>query len=193
MNDKVCVCSIALNEYKNSEAIQSHRDYCKRHKYNYALMEQTTRPSFNFNEISWSRFHMILNLFENFDWVVWVSADAVINEIAPEIPKNSHLQLVKDSSGSFNFGFGIYKNSDIGKIFIKDIIANKKYIYDYENYEYRLDKIFNYVDHNYGILELPKAWNNTFNLETKDYIRHYSRELKEYRIDQLKLYPDLNV
>jgi hypothetical protein len=179
----LCILSAAISFYKDSLALKNHKEYAIKYNYGYGYASDSTLNSLNYSELSFLRFGLIKSYLSQYDYVAWISADALFHKNCPAIPLNGDIQLAKDSSGFFNFGFGVYKNTDYVKEFLNEIINSKRELYNIYTKEYEVNRIFNYSQDNFDIHELPKEWNNTFDASLDYNVIHYSRELKSYKKD----------
>lgn len=185
--NKICLVSMYVNEYKNSAARKTHENYAKKYGYKYLYVEESDTPSFDFQSLKWKKFLIIWHLFKRgYDWVIWIDADAVINENAPSIPKLGDIQMVKDRDGFFNFGFGIFKNTN-QVVSIFDSLNKTKPIFHDENMDCDLNKISDYITSNCEVFELSNLWNNMHDLTLKSYITHFSKDLAPLKREKLKL------
>jgi len=185
--DKVCLISMYVNDYKNSIARKTHEDYAKRYGYKYLYIDKVDFPSFDFESFKFNKFLIIWLLFKReYDWIIWIDADAIINENAPSMPRLADVQIVKDREGFFNFGFGIFKNTDQVKDFFDSLNKIKPIFYD-ENLKCDLNKISDYIKSSCEVFELSDLWNNMYDLNLKSYITHFSKDLSPLKREKLKL------
>lgn len=181
------IVSTAVSFYQKSSAIENHKKYALKYNYSYSYASNSSLNGLNYADISFLRYNLLRASIYNYDYLVWISADALFKENCPEIPLHSDIQLAKDSSGFFNFGFGIYKNTDYTRTFLDEIINSKKDLYNQNAKEYEINRIFNYAQDNFDIHELGKEWNNTFDINLDCNVIHYSKELSPYRKSILNL------
>jgi hypothetical protein len=184
--DKICLISMYVNDYKNSIARKSHEDYAKKYGYKYLYVDKVDFPSFDFESFKFKKFLIIWLLLKSYDWVIWIDADAVINENAPSMPRLADVQMVKDRDGFFNFGFGIFKNTD-QVVNILDSLNKTKPIFHDENMNCDLNKISDYIKSSYEVFELSNLWNNMYDLNLESYITHFSKDLTALKREKLKL------
>jgi hypothetical protein len=129
--DKICLVSMYVNDYKNSIAKKSHENYAKKYDYNYSYVDKVDFPNFDFESFKFEKFLVIwILLRRKYDWIIWIDADAIINENAPSMPKFADIQMVKDRDGFFNFGFGVFKNTDQVKNIFNSLRKTKPIFYD---------------------------------------------------------------
>lgn len=183
--EKICVVSCFCQLYSNANSKFNHKEYCEKHGYEYRFINHISNSLFNFDAISYHRYGIIQKVLNENDYVVWISADAMFSDECPSIPKSDKIQLCKDSSGLYNFGFCIFPKNESVLNFLNDInftLPSKfNNIKDYYNLNLRLSKYPNLVK------EISNSWNNTFELNYKSNIIHYSLNLKKYRKEKLGL------
>jgi hypothetical protein len=185
--DKICLVSMYVNDYKNSIAKKSHENYAKKYDYNYSYVDKVDFPNFDFESFKFEKFLVIwILLRRKYDWIIWIDADAIINENAPSMPKFADIQMVKDRDGFFNFGFGVFKNTDQVKNIFNSLRKTKPIFYD-EKMNCDLNKISNYINSSCEIFELSNLWNNMYDLTLESYITHFSKDLSLFKTENLKL------
>jgi hypothetical protein len=185
--DKICLVSMYVNDYKNSIARKSHEDYAKKYDYKYLYVDKVDFPNFNFELFKFEKFLVIwLLLKRKYDWVIWVDADAIINENAPSMPRLADIQMVKDNDGFFNFGFCIFKNTDQVQNILDSLNKIKPIFYD-KNTNCDLNKISDYIKSTCEVFELSNLWNNMYDLNLESYITHFSKDLTPLKREKLQL------
>jgi hypothetical protein len=185
--DKICLISMYVNDYKNSIARKTHQDYAKKYGYKYLYIEEVDFPAFDFESFKFKKFLIIWLLFKRgYDWVIWIDADAVINENAPSMPKLADIQMVKDRDGFLNFGFGIFKKTDQVENIFNSLKQAKQLFYD-KKFNCDLNKISDYIKTSIDVFELSNLWNNMYDLNLKSYITHFSKDLAPLKREKLKL------
>ena len=191
-----------IKTYGNLNAI-INSIYCKKYNIDFICSHQRQYES---RYAAWERFPLILQHLDNYDYLIWIDADAHFyldaNNICDIIKahENSHIIFSKDLTALINTGFFIVKNTEYSKQFIKmwaydeDLYKNNTIPHIWDNgvildmfTANTLNILNNSVIIDYGILQ---HFNNdeltTFS--QMPYIVHYAGQPSEYRSIQAKLY-----
>jgi hypothetical protein len=127
---KICVVSLATKEldYMN-DAILNKQHYCN--LYNYTFVNYTERLSMR--HCPWDKIQCVIKTLNWFDYVVWVDADAVFNNLSIKFEdiinehKDKDLLICKDPCFNaglhcmINTGVMIFKNTDKSKKLLNDV------------------------------------------------------------------------
>ncbi len=179
---KTLVFSIAFKgyQYLYENFLASHQAYAERFGYNFLAI---SKPGFCFlgMECAWlklSVLHRALQL--GYDTVMFVDADACIAENAPAIESclqaGKYLYMARGYSGRFNSGVIIARNhaelrEDLRRLLAAPhtpIPAEDQVGWGENGHLIHLARRRAYVG------ELDWRWNNNYQLEQADFIRHYS-------------------
>jgi len=118
------------------EVFENRRQYCDEHDYFF----RTYSNSFDSRPANWSKFKIILELFEvgasrsrggTLDWVLWTDSDAVITnqkiKLEEIIDNNFDLILTEDCY-AYNTGVFLIKNSILSKKLLYECLEKEQYI-----------------------------------------------------------------
>ncbi len=195
-----------IKKYGNLNAI-INSVYCKKYNIDFICSHKRQYTS---RYAAWERFPLILQHLDNYDYLIWIDADAHFYLDAGNIcdiikaHKNSHIIFSKDLTGPVNTGFFIVKNTEYSKQFIKmwayddNLYKNNTIPHIWDNgvmidmyVANTLDISNNSVFINYGVLQ-HFSNNELANFERKPYIVHYAGQCRGYRINQAQLYCEQN-
>lgn len=182
MKRKTLVFSIALNGYQwlYKDFIRSHQAYASRHGYDY---QAVTRPFFTSLgvECCWLKLTLLSEaLSAGYDNVLFVDADAYVQPNAPMVTdclrNGKYLYLAKSYSGRFNTGVMLVANNVRLKRWLHQVIENRHRAvpasscvgWGENGHVIEFTKQCDFVD----VLDL--RWNNTYDSQLNDYIRHFS-------------------
>ena len=182
-----------------------NKNYCE--KYGLDLIVSNNKL-YNDRHSAWERLPLILKYIEQYDYLIWIDADAffyndsdsIINIINNNL--DSNFIFSNDiNNNNINTGFFIVKNNEYSINFIK------KWAYDEELYnantmplwwdqgvlndmynENLLEIQNNSICYNYGILQ---HFYDNEELDIKPFILHMAGTSKEYRIDKSLEYYNL--
>lgn len=184
MNRKVLVFSIALEGYAQlfKPCIKTQREYCKKHNFNYVLINKSPRALLP-TEAAWLKIFLLrAALKSNYDWIAFIDADCEIRPHTPAFPeelKKYDLQKIFMShgfSGRINSGVIFIKNSEEAYNYLDKVIKNgddpvpKEDRAPYEN-----GHMISYGKDNPDIKIINAVnWNNNSELNKESYIQHYS-------------------
>ncbi len=93
--------------------------YCERHGYDYICRQIDSE-----HHPVWLRIHLILELFDSYDWIMWMDADAFITN--PEIKleslvDDSDLIITHDFNG-LNAGVFLTRNTEWSRSFFRKVL-----------------------------------------------------------------------
>ncbi|TMP29302.1 hypothetical protein CWB99_08880 [Pseudoalteromonas rubra] len=176
------VFSVALNGYqwRYRRYLNSQRRYARRMGYDYVVV---TRPWFNRlgAECCWLKLFLLkAALLSGYKQVLFVDADACIQTTCPALEtlydENTFLHLARGYSGAFNSGVMLMRNCARAIEWLDTLIAamtqpvaESQGIGWGEN-----GHVIHYANNCEGVAELDRRWNNTYDAELTDYIRHFN-------------------
>jgi hypothetical protein len=182
MKDKVLVFSIALNGYQwlYKDCIASHKRYADRHSYTYQVVTRPYATSIGV-ECCWLKLTLMIEALDNgYDAVLFVDADAYIQIEAPKLSSvllpDKYIYLAKSYSGRYNSGVMLIKNHSKIRRLLNTIITSRHQPISAENDVGWGENghIIEYTKHCQFVSTLNRSWNNTYDPELNDYIRHFS-------------------
>ena len=182
MSQNVLVFSIALNGYQwlYRDCLSSHSAYANRHGYHYCVVSRPIATALGV-ECCWLKLTLMLEaLNSGYDLVLFVDADAYINESTPSLHSavmpNKFLYMAKSYTRRFNSGVILGKNCFKLREWLQTVIASQNTTILTENdvgwgenghiIQFSKDCTF--------LSTLDRRWNNTYDPELTDYIRHFS-------------------
>ncbi|MCF2950426.1 hypothetical protein L0668_20115 [Paraglaciecola aquimarina] len=182
MQPRTLVFSIAINGYQwlYKDCIASHKKYAENNGYHYQVV---TRPYATIVgvECCWLKLTLMLEALKaGYDDVFFVDADAFINPIAPKLSSvfkpNKYLYMAKSYSGRYNSGVMLGKNCPKMCLWLQKVIANRHINVDKVNDVGWGENghIIQYAANCEFVTTIDRRWNNTYDPELKDYIRHFS-------------------
>jgi hypothetical protein len=182
MKDNVLIFSIALNGYQwlYKDCIASHKRYAERHGYTYQVVTRPFATSIGV-ECCWLKLTLMIEALDNgYDAILFVDADAYIQLEAPKLSSvflpEKYFYLAKSYSGRFNSGVMLIKNHIKVRQLLKDIItARHQPILAENNVGWGENgHIIEFTQHCQFVSTLDRTWNNTYDPDLNDYIRHFS-------------------
>ena len=176
-----------------------NKKYCE--KYNLELI-MSNEKKYNNRHSAWERLPLILSHIENYDYLIWIDADAFFyvddnsNNIVDIINKNLDVNFIfSNNIGNeiINTGIFIVKNSQYSIDFInkwaydEELYKNNSFPYWWENGVFIdmfnnniLDIQNNQISYEYGILQHFK-FHELKNFSNKPFIFHLAGTNKEHR------------
>jgi hypothetical protein len=182
MQSKVLVFSIAINGYQwlYRNCLASHREFAVKHGYQYQVV---TRPYVTTVgvECCWLKLTLMLEaLNAGYEQVLFVDADAHINSSAPSlhsvIQPDQYLYLAKSYTQRYNSGVILVQNNVNIRLWLENVIAHR---HDNVDQKHTVGwgengHIIQYTENCKFVATLDRRWNNTYDPELNDYIRHFS-------------------
>ncbi len=192
-------------------------EYCYKNNYSIVDGEQFWNNIISNTSPYYVRYHLLLNIIDSYDWVMWIDSDAYfyINASPLEnIIKHIELshscilsytikQYLSDQNKDFyiNNGTFLLKNTEDNKTFlnkminnrdIKDVAEKLHYIHDQSVFRYLYDTNYkNFKDNsfvlNYGVLQHFYSHELKY-LKYKPYIHHLAGTTNEIRTNTIKNY-----
>ncbi len=182
MRNKTLVLSIALNGYQwmYRNELASHYQYAQRHGYEH---QAVTRPYISELgvECCWLKLTLMrAALLSGYDNVLFLDADTVVNSNCPRLTRvfqrGKYIYMAKGYSKRFNSGVLIARNSEQTITWLTRIINARFNPVEKEN-DVGWGENGHVIELSKGvsfIAELDQRWNNTFNYQLNDYIRHHN-------------------
>jgi len=182
MKNETLVFSIALNGYqwRYRQHLRSHEKFAKKFNYHYQVVTQPFFSKLGI-ECCWLKLTLMHNaLLAGYKYVIFLDADAIIQTTCPDISAlietGKDLYMVKGYSNRFNSGVMIVRNSRKVRFWLLKVINHRHNQVKPENdvgwgensHIIELSKNCDFIK------ELPHTWNNTYDLNLNDYIRHHN-------------------
>lgn len=193
-DNNTLVFSIALNGYqwRYRNHLRSHAQFAKKFNYHYQVV---TKPFFSKLgiECCWLKLTLMHNaLLAGYKHVIFLDADAIVQENCPSISSiletGKDLYMVKGYSNRFNSGVMIVRNSRKVRYWLLKVINNRENRVKPDN-DVGWGENSHIIEFSKGcsfIKELPQVWNNTYDINLADYIRHHNfGPLRNGRLDNL--------
>jgi hypothetical protein len=181
MKSDLLIFSIALNGYQclYKDCIASHQGYAKKHGYCYQVVSRPFITNLG-AECCWLKVTLTLAAFDaGYKKVFFVDADAYINEEAPAIETtiqtDKYIYLAKSYTGRFNSGVMFMLNHEIAITWLKTVLSNRMTpLSDQESVGWGENgHIIKYSKNRTFIEVIDRRWNNTYDPDLDDYIRHF--------------------
>ncbi|MFQ3189531.1 MAG: hypothetical protein ACI936_000656 [Paraglaciecola sp.] len=182
MKNKVLVFSIALNGYQwlYKDCIASHKRYAEINGYTYQVVTRPYATSIGV-ECCWLKLTLMIEaLYSGYDAVMFVDADAYIQTHTPKLSSvllsNKYVYLAKSYTGRYNSGVILIKNHSKVRSWLNTIITARHHPVLAENDVGWGENghIIEHTKHCQFVSTLNRSWNNTYDPELNDYIRHFS-------------------
>ncbi|PTQ60739.1 putative nucleotide-diphospho-sugar transferase [Celeribacter persicus] len=176
------IFSIAYNGYDRvwDKCIDSHGVYAARHGYAQSVVGQGDLSDLSM-EVAWLKIPLLIAALDaGNEWVMFIDSDAMFSDIAPPFEsvekKEKDVYLASGYSGRPNSGVIIVKNTSGARDFLSQVLAiagkqlPKKHRVGWgENGE-----VIHITSQYVGYENISRKWNNNFNPDLDDYVRHYS-------------------
>lgn len=197
MKNDTLVFSIALGTYDIlfKSCIQSHRDYCKKHGYEYRVITKTFKP-LSPSESSWLKIPLIVNAIEaGYKNIFFVDADCEIRRHTPALEKLMEgpysLFLAPGISGRINAGVIIVKNTPESLTFFNNIIEQCEITIPKEDFAAFENGHMIHFGKNSPIVKMipHQLWNNNSAFDETSYLQHFSNGKAKLRQRYLKTHP----
>jgi len=182
MKNKTLILSIALNGYQwmYRKELASHSQYAQRYGYEH---QAVTRPYISELgvECCWLKLTLMrAALLSGYDNVLFLDADAMVNPNCPSLAcvfqNGKYIYMAKGHSKRFNSGVLIARNSEQTITWLTRII-NARFNPVKKQNDVGWGENGHVIELSKGqsfIAELDQKWNNTFNYQLNDYIRHHN-------------------
>ncbi len=180
MVNNTLVFSIALNGYQwmYRTELRSQQRYAKKYNYDY---QAVTRPYISSLgvECCWLKLTLMRSaLLAGYQRVIFLDADALVQATCPAIDevliKNKHFYMAKGYSNRFNSGVLIARRNKKVMAWLAMIISKRfeKVLAENDVGWGENGHIIEYSKNCAFISELDQKWNNTYDHNLFDYIRH---------------------
>lgn len=130
MKPKICMVTAYSEDWKQlgGAIAETNKAYCAKWGYDFKVHTSGFDPS---RPYSWSKILFIREALKNYDYVMWIDADAVITN--PEIPLDSLLCLKEELVVGFdhtgiNFGVFFLRKSDFANRLLDEIWNRTEYL-----------------------------------------------------------------
>jgi hypothetical protein len=182
MKNKVLVFSIALNGYQllYRDCIASHKRYAELNGYTYQVVTRPYATSIGV-ECCWLKLTLMIEALESgYDTILFVDADAFIQVHTPQLSSvllpDKYVYLVKSYTGRYNSGVMLIKNHSKVRRWLNNIVTARHQPISAENSVGWGENghIIEYSKHCQFLSTLERSWNNTYDPDLDDYIRHFS-------------------
>lgn len=181
MKSDLLIFSIALNGYQflYKNCIASHQHYAKKHGYCYQAVSRPFMTELG-SECCWLKLTLTLRAFKaGYEKVLFIDADAYINNNAPAIETTirpeKYVYLAKSYTGRFNSGVMFMLNREYTITWLKLILANRTTLVSAKDSVGWGENghIIKYSKNQTFIESIDRRWNNTYDPNLDDYIRHF--------------------
>lgn len=181
-DEKVLVFSIAMNGYQliYKDYLKTHKNYAEAHGYQYIKVEKPSLSHIGSN-CCWLKLTLLLEALEaGYDKVFFIDSDAEIHKKTPSLNHFNDskycIYMAKGYSGRYNSGVIIIKNDPRSIKWLKKIISSyQKPIPDEDSVGWGENGHIIFHSKNVDFIKtLDTSWNNTFDPNLNDYIRHYN-------------------
>ncbi|MFQ3207139.1 MAG: hypothetical protein ACI9IT_001289 [Glaciecola sp.] len=181
MKSDLLIFSIALNGYQwlYKDCIASHQEYAKKHGYYYQVVSRPYITDLG-SECCWLKLTLTLAAFNaGYQKVLFVDADAYINDAAPAIETTiqpaKYVYLAKSYTGRFNSGVIFMLNHIITITWLKTVLSSRMTAVSAED-TVGWGENGHIIKHSKNctfIKVIDRRWNNTYDPDLDDYIRHF--------------------
>ncbi|PSO09728.1 MULTISPECIES: hypothetical protein [unclassified Sphingobium] len=190
MASRVLVFSLGQGGYDVAfaSAVESQREYCKRHGYSYVCVSQDGSPALGRENI-WLKTLLLYGALLKNDYVLYMDTDVGIQPGCPPlhlaVSNDKPIGVVAGHSGRVNAGvIFACRNSVSLDFFAKWVASLGKPISGRHDVGWGENGHLIRLVEEYGVIPIDTRWNNTFDPGLDDYIRHYTGPLRnEYRFE----------
>ena len=180
MKDKTLVLSIALNGYQwmYHRELKSHKEFANKHGYTHEAVTKPVVTALGV-ECCWLKLTLMRTaLLSGYDTVLFIDADAMVKPNTPELAKiyqpGKFIYMAKGHSNRFNSGVFIARKNTKTIAWLTKVIDARFNEVKIEN-NVGWGENGHVIEFSKGvpfIAELEQKWNNTFDYQLNDYIRH---------------------
>jgi hypothetical protein len=183
-------CSLGQGGYDVAfaDAVESQRQYCDKHGYRYICVSEPGSPLLGRENIWLKPFLLYGALLKN-DFVLYLDTDVKIQPGCPAIDQavsdQNPIGVVAGHSGRVNAGVILARrNPQVLSFFAEWVASLGRPIAARHDVGWGENGHLIRLVEKYGIQPIDTRWNNTFNPELDDYIRHYTGPLRrEYSFE----------
>ncbi|MFQ3193276.1 MAG: lipopolysaccharide biosynthesis glycosyltransferase [Colwellia sp.] len=182
MSNKTLVLSIALNGYQwmYKNELETHKSYAKKFGYSHQAVIRPYLSTLGV-ECCWLKLTLIRTaLLSGYDIVIFLDADTIVNASCPAlnavIQDEKYIYMAKGYSNRFNSGVLIAKSNKKTITWLTRVIDSRFSSIQDKN-KVGWGENGHVIEFSQGvsfIKELDKKWNNTFDYQLDDYIRHFN-------------------
>jgi len=180
--NNLLIFSIALNGYQwlYRDCLLSHQTYASRIQADYVKVQRPLFTSVG-NECCWLKLLLLKEALQHhYEYVLFLDADTEVKISAPDIRTqvrdDKFIYMAKGETARFNSGVLLLKQSWQAQQFVEQVMLSRSEplapVNDVgwgEN-----GHIIQQAQNNPWIQEIDQRWNNTWQPELADYIRHYN-------------------
>lgn len=181
------IFSVALNGYDKSfrRCLESHEAYAHRTGADHFIALRPTVPDPAY--AAWMKLTLMLSAFDQgYDHVAYIDADCEVRENTPhyvELLDRSErsILMANGRTGRINSGVIFTRADDAARDWLQRVVASATDHIpeeDRANLRFENGNIIALERRLNGIGELSPIWNNTFDPDLDDYIRHFTGPLK---------------
>lgn len=182
MSKQFLIVTLAMNGYQWAyrNFINTHKVYANKVA---ARHIEVSRPLFSLLgvECCWLKLYLLrLALQSGYQDVLILDADTWISEAAPDIRTmahdNKYIYMARGYTNRFNSGVLWVRNHSHSIEFISDVIEHRLELIPAEDDVGWGENghIIHHAKNSNIVFELPTCWNNTYDVNLVDYIRHFN-------------------
>lgn len=180
MNKNMLIFSLALNGYDKlyKEYLTSQKRYAQKLGADY---EVVTKPGITLlaRECCWLKLYLMRRALEaGYQWVLFLDADCHVRDSAPDIRQvhkpGKSIYMANGFSGRHNSGVILLSNHADSKVFLDTVLVNKDIeLPDCDQVGWGENgHVIHFARHNPMVETISHRWNNTWENNNNDYIRH---------------------
>jgi len=166
-----------------------HEQYCEHNDYTYIKYTDTLDAS---RPPSWSKILALKNNMDDFDWILWIDADTLINNhdirIESLIDENYNIVMCGDTTFVLNCGVMLIKCCKENKLFLDKIYNMTQFI---NSGIWEQEAIITYYKrHRQQFKLIPQQKLNSYmnNINQDGFIMHFPGSYRGYMMDVLQMY-----
>lgn len=181
------VFTVAQNGYAGAYAdcLRSQRAYADRIG---AVYVAVTRP-WRVSEpalAAWLKMPLLAGALDGgYEWVAFIDSDARVREDAPDFRtvgrRPGHVHMARGHSGRLNSGVVLAQRGDASRRFLSTLLASiteEVPEEDRRHLKYENGNVIRVARETGLVDELPLSWNNTYDPDLHDHVRHYTGPLR---------------
>lgn len=191
IDQRILVFTIAVNGYDSlfRSCIETHREYCSAHHFDYFSLTQTPEPVTP-AESAWLKIVIALEAISaGYRWVGFLDADCDVRSHAPHFAEmfadqfpEKQVFVAPGFSGRINSGvFFVRVAPESSRLFEEILRAADTVVPAEDSAPYENGHVIHYCKNNEitGLLA-HDGWNNNSNLNPNSYIQHYTGPLRQW-------------
>lgn len=173
--------SIGINGYgwAWSSCVRSHRKYANRLSFDYACVDLPWTVSAA--EAAWLKVSLIIRVLElsRYCWVLFLDADTQVQHDCPDfrnvVSAGRDVFMAHGHSGRLNSGVILVRSSEKSLEFFRTVLSDcENAVSNEDAAPYENGHIIKHGKANPVVGLLDSRWNNTYQRERDDYIRHFT-------------------